>query len=287
MEYWAESSEAYFAVNDIYPFVRSELRAHDPKMAGFVERYWGVDPKQVLELEKQLLAHVEQDTAGSIPVNAKKFTPTDRYDKRTIKGWTVHVSPELVKRPACCDEMVTLLTYKLHMINHFIAEQGEKELHRVPIWLETGMTGPHIRYCGDREKLKSEGTNPDKYQAVEIRNPQRMKKWSMLQQSDVLHGLALAYYDRYVAGNDSGLQTKVAAAYKQAVSGGKYKAVLRFDGRKVPHPALGSEKLYFAEMMESYFLVNDHYPFIRCELQDQDPGGYSLIAGLWAGNPRR
>jgi hypothetical protein len=63
--------------------------------------------------------------------------------------------------------------------------------------------------------------------------------------------------------------------------------VLRFDGQRVPHPALLSERHYFAELMESYFLVNDHYPFIRCELKDQDSAGYALIAGLWEGNPRR
>ena len=57
--------------------------------------------------------------------------------------------------------------------------------------------------------------------------------------------------------------------------------------QRVPHPALESEKEYFAELMESYFLVNDHYPFICCELKDQDPVGYALIAGLWEGNPRR
>jgi hypothetical protein len=55
----------------------------------------------------------------------------------------------------------------------------------------------------------------------------------------------------------------------------------------VPHPALGSEPEYFAELMESYFLVNDHYPFIRCELKDQDSGGHAVIAALWEGNPRR
>ena len=42
-----------------------------------------------------------------------------------------------------------------------------------------------------------------------------------------------------------------------------------------------------AILMESYFLVNDHYPFIRCELKDQDSAGYALIAALWEGNPRR
>jgi len=109
----------------------------------------------------------------------------------------------------------------------------------------------------------------------------------MLQQSDVLGELGLAYYDRHAAKKGSELGKKIAAAYQQARKDGKYKSVLRFDGRRVPHPALDSEKRYFAELMESYFLVNDHYPFIRCELKDQDATGYALIAGLWQGNPRR
>jgi len=75
--------------------------------------------------------------------------------------------------------------------------------------------------------------------------------------------------------------------YERMMKVGKYESVLRFDGRHVAHPALAGEKEYFAEMMKSYFLVNDHYPFIRCEIKDQDPVGYDLIADLWQGNPRR
>ena len=30
MEYFAEASEAYFGTNDFFPFVRIELRRHDP-----------------------------------------------------------------------------------------------------------------------------------------------------------------------------------------------------------------------------------------------------------------
>ena len=63
--------------------------------------------------------------------------------------------------------------------------------------------------------------------------------------------------------------------------------MLRFDGRRALHPAMHGAPQYFAELMESYFLVNDHYPFIRCELKDQDGPGYALIADLWEGNPRR
>lgn len=40
MEYFAESTEAYFGVNDFYPFVRAELSEHDPQMFALLEKIW-------------------------------------------------------------------------------------------------------------------------------------------------------------------------------------------------------------------------------------------------------
>jgi dipeptidyl-peptidase-4 len=40
-EYFAESTEAYFAQNDFYPFVRAELKQHDPRMFAVMEDVWG------------------------------------------------------------------------------------------------------------------------------------------------------------------------------------------------------------------------------------------------------
>ena len=40
-EYFAESTEAYFGVNDFYPFVRAELKEHDPNMFALMEKTWG------------------------------------------------------------------------------------------------------------------------------------------------------------------------------------------------------------------------------------------------------
>ncbi len=42
MEYFAESSEAFFGTNDFYPFVSAELREHDPEMYTLLEKLWGV-----------------------------------------------------------------------------------------------------------------------------------------------------------------------------------------------------------------------------------------------------
>ena len=41
MEYFAEATEAYFGVNDFYPFVRAELKQHDPDMFELLEEIWG------------------------------------------------------------------------------------------------------------------------------------------------------------------------------------------------------------------------------------------------------
>lgn len=42
MEYFAETSEAYFFRNDFYPFTREELRRHDPSMHALLEKLWQV-----------------------------------------------------------------------------------------------------------------------------------------------------------------------------------------------------------------------------------------------------
>ncbi len=40
MEYFAEASEAFFGTNDFYPYVRSELRRHDPELFALLQSVW-------------------------------------------------------------------------------------------------------------------------------------------------------------------------------------------------------------------------------------------------------
>jgi dipeptidyl-peptidase-4 len=40
-EYFAESTEAYLYHNDFYPFVRAELKQHDPAAFALMEKIWG------------------------------------------------------------------------------------------------------------------------------------------------------------------------------------------------------------------------------------------------------
>ena len=39
-EYFAETTEAYFGVNDFFPFNREDLKKHDPRMFKLLEKLW-------------------------------------------------------------------------------------------------------------------------------------------------------------------------------------------------------------------------------------------------------
>ncbi len=41
-EYFAESTEAFFGINDFYPFNRKELVEFDPDMYRFLQKAWGI-----------------------------------------------------------------------------------------------------------------------------------------------------------------------------------------------------------------------------------------------------
>ena len=42
MEYFAETTEAYFGDNDFYPFNRADLKKHDPLMHDLLAKIWAV-----------------------------------------------------------------------------------------------------------------------------------------------------------------------------------------------------------------------------------------------------
>jgi hypothetical protein len=49
MEYFAEATEAFFGTNDYYPFVRAELKRHDPVAYDLLTKVWGVDPAKLAD----------------------------------------------------------------------------------------------------------------------------------------------------------------------------------------------------------------------------------------------
>ena len=52
MEYFAETTEAFFSRNDFFPFTSDELKHHDPEMERLLAKLWG-EPKKTEEDEKR------------------------------------------------------------------------------------------------------------------------------------------------------------------------------------------------------------------------------------------
>jgi hypothetical protein len=286
MEYFAENSEAYFGTNDFYPFVRAELKEHDPNVYSLLQELWGVDMKRQVRATKSLAKFMDsQDDQTIIAAddNRKAYVPTCEYEKRQIEAWTVHVSPQLVQAKAYGDEICKLLRYKLHLVKRYMPDKALKQLQKIPIWLENdSQVIPYMTYHNSEEELKAGNLNPDKLHAVEIGNAQNFYRWQNLQRFMILNRLACAYYYRFL-GNGSG---KVETVWKKAVKSGRYDSVLRFDGKHVRHPGLKSPSEYFAEMTESYFGANDHYPFLQFETRQHDPETCRLLADLWGGKAK-
>ena len=55
--------------------------------------------------------------------------------------------------------------------------------------------------------------------------------------------------------------------------------------RMTKHYALTDQKEFFAEMSESFFGMNDFFPFNRAELKQEEPALFELLCEIWGRVP--
>ncbi len=212
------------------------------------------------------------------PEAAKPTTHT----VKTIEGWTVRVDDRLLKAPntELGTRALRFLEAKLSDIKAVLPADKVKRLQAVTIVLDLthGTLGP-MQYHPSAGWLRANGYATDLAKCVHlpraadvatVRNI-REQPWA------ILHELAHAYHDQ-VLGFD---EPRIRAAYEKYRKSGHGAKVLRHDGRRVRHYALTDHKEFFAEMTESYFGVNDFFPFNRAELQESEPEIYQLLRQIW------
>jgi hypothetical protein len=211
---------------------------------------------------------------------AQEPLPTS-HTERDIEGWKVHVDDRLLE----ADDPVgtaalRILANRLYDIKLVVPADKVARLQKVPIWLD--MTHGKLRpaqYHPGVGWLKEHGYSPDLVKCVHIPRAadfiapshQNAQPWS------VMHELAHAYHDQVLGFDDA----KIKAAYERFKTGGKYKSTLHISGRKIEHYALTNPMEFFAEMTESYFGVNDFFPFTRAELKREEPEIYELLESIW------
>ena len=301
-EYLAEATEAMYGTNDFYPFVRIELKEHDPAMFELLRKLWGEPPAKPKKPARPKRPAVPAKAssgkaAATAPVAAKpagkpakapaagkpRYTPTDQYVVRDVEGWRVYFHPDLARKHKELDRQVLrVLGAQLHEVARKVPPKALAKLRTVKIWMEY----KHWRsrsggYHPSRGWLVNNGYNPDKTDSVEFARAEGFVRVVRVQPSVVLHELAHAWHDQFLPGGFG--NKEVRAAYEAAKGKKRYESCLLYTGRRLRAYAMTNPMEYFAELSEAYFGTNDFFPFVGAELKNHDPEGYKLLRKLWGG----
>jgi len=227
--------------------------------------------------------------ALTLPVQAAMAAPRKlkpqlvkiEHVERNIEGWTVHLDKRLTlpEHKETADLGLRILANKLFEITQVVPARPLAEMRKVAIYVDLEHALGSLQYHPDAGWLKSNGYDPAMAKAVHIPGLKRLigiqrrnrQPWVML------HELAHAYHDQ-VLGFD---HEEIRRAYDHLKASKKLQSVLIIDGGNTGHYAQTNHKEYFAEMTESYFAVNDFYPFVRAELKQFSPETYKMLDKIW------
>lgn len=207
--------------------------------------------------------------------------PTGRVE-RDIEGWAVHIDNRLLEGPdkELGDRALRILANRLYDIRLILPAVRVERLQKVPIWLDRthGKLVP-AQYHPSVGWLKDNGYAEELAKSVHIPNAERFAALDhqKVQPWSVLHELAHAYHDQELGFDNP----EIRAAWEKIRDSHRYDSVLHINGKETKHYALTNPMEFFAEMTESFFGVNDFYPFNRAELQRAEPEVYALLRKIW------
>jgi hypothetical protein len=214
-------------------------------------------------------------------------TNTAGHQTKSIEGWTVLVSDQLIeKEKAATERALELLTVQLQEITRAVPAAAVTELRKVPLWFSPEYPGVRQRaeYHPSAGWLRDNKRDPAMAKAVEFTNIRIFERETKRMPNFALHELAHSYHDRVLPkgfGN-----REIRAAFENAKAKGLYEKVeQRFgDGRSatVRAYAITNPMEYFAEGTEAFFSTNDFFPFTRKQLEKHDPQMFALLKTLWS-----
>ena len=208
--------------------------------------------------------------------------PTSRT-VREIEGWNVRIDDRLLGNSPDASlgtRALRFLEAKLVDIKAVVPEDRLKDLQEVTIVLDLNCGNlSSMQYHPDAGWLKAHGFPIDLAKCVHLpRAVDVVTRRNINEQPWViLHELAHAYHDQILDFDDP----RIMAAYTQFKESGHGDAALLYNGKRVKHYGLTNQKEFFAEMTESYFGVNDFFPFNRAELRQAEPDLYQLLTDIW------
>ncbi len=202
---------------------------------------------------------------------------------RNIEGWQVRVDNRLLGESPDSPTGTRALRFleaKLVEIKAVIPAERLKDLQEVTIVLDRNCGElESMQYHPDAGWLKSHGYPADLAKCVHIPRAADLPTRRNINEQPwvILHELAHAFHDQKLDFDEP----RIVAAYEQFKSGGHGESVMLYDGRRVKHYALTNQMEFFAEMTESFFGINDFYPFDRAELKSSEPEIFKLLSEIW------
>jgi uncharacterized protein YcnI len=204
---------------------------------------------------------------------------------RNIEGWTVEIDDRLLEQNKELGELsLRLLSNQLFQIAFLLPKPKVEQLRTVKIRLDlTHGKLTSAQYHPSRGWLRQNGYAESLAKCVHLpdaanfasKNIHRVQPWM------ILHELAHAYHDQFVEGGFE--NPAIKAAWQKIIDEGKYTKTLHIDGHETKHYALTDHKEFFAEFTESFFGMNDFFPFNRGELKKDAPEIETLMRNIWLG----
>jgi len=216
-------------------------------------------------------------------VEAELPQPASRT-ARDVEGWTVRIDDRLLgdaPDAALGTRALRFLEAKLVEIKAVVPADRVKDLQAAAIVLDLncGKLGA-MQYHPSAGWLKANGYPADLAKCVHIPRAADLPTRRNINEQPwvVLHELAHAFHDQQLGFDEP----RIKAAHEAFQKSGRGDAALLYDGRRVKHYGLTNQMEFFAEMTESYFGVNDFYPFNRAELMEAEPDLFKLLTEIWS-----
>lgn len=208
--------------------------------------------------------------------------PTSRT-VREIEGWRVRVDDRLVGDAPDAElgtRALRFLEAKLVEIKAVVPPERVKDLQGVTIVLDLncGKLGA-MQYHPSAGWLNANGYAEDLARCVHLPRAADVATRRNINEQPwvILHELAHAYHDQKLSFDEP----RIVAAYDRFKQSGHGDAALLYNGKRVKHYGLTNPMEFFAEMTESFFGVNDFFPFNRAELQESEPELFELLTEIW------
>jgi arylsulfatase len=274
---WWQSVQA-FLVNET---------ARGPKVNPFKTLYWkqfggGPRPEDLRLMDPEQNPATRSGgprTAGPLPKS---------HETRDIEGWTVRVDERLLDpaHRSVGDRALKLLTARLVAIEVVVPSTALAKLRELPIQIDlTHGELQSMQYHPSAGWLTNHGYSAALEKWVHIPDARHFLSpfENHRQPSAVLHELAHAYHDQVLGFEEPRLE----AAWKKFRDSGKYNSVVTSPGGRREHYGITNAREFFAEMTETYFGMNDFFPFVAGELRQEEPDIFDLLRSIWGPLPGR